>query len=204
MKTMLILGGDRIARSALSVLKVTENLSIVIDQSTDIKRVARLIIKKRLPLLLVIKMLFCEIKRPKPLVFLPDLPVIKSNKDLLALIGKIKPERIVLFRAGLVISKDVISIGIPLLNIHCAKLPEYSGLGSIYRAIRDNAIEQFATLHRVTTTIDEGEVFDIEPFRLDLENSYCFNEDIAYQAGIVLLKRTIGCHISDLHKQCPA
>jgi folate-dependent phosphoribosylglycinamide formyltransferase PurN len=189
---MLILGGDRIAQSALRRLELnSESLLVVIDRSTNIKRVIRLILRKRLSVLLVIKMLICEYKRSTGTVFISNYPVIKNNKDLLGVIDSFKPESILLFRAGLVINKAVISRGIPLLNIHCAKVPEYGGLGSIDRALRDNAVEQNATLHQVTTTIDEGIVFDVEPFYLDRKRSYCYNENIAYEAGFKLLLRSV-------------
>lgn len=77
------------------------------------------------------------------------------------------------------------------MNIHCAKVPEYGGLGSIERAIKNRALEQYATLHQVTTTIDKGEIFDLEPFYLDAQKSYCFNENTAYEAGLRLLSRTV-------------
>lgn len=191
MKTMLILGGDRIAQKALECLRESDNLVIVIDRSTSIKRVAKLIWKKRLGLILIFKMFLCEFRRTAFSDHSFALPRITNNKDLLALLDKHKPERVVLFRAGLVINKDVISRGIPLLNIHCANVPDYGGLGSIERALKDNALEQNATLHQVTTTIDEGQVYDVEPFQIDKSKSYCYNEEVAYQAGLKLLYRTI-------------
>lgn len=193
MKTMLILGGDRIGQKAMEYLKESESLVIVVDRSTSIKRVAKLILRKRLSPILILKMLICEFRRPSSDVPSIVSPGIVNNKDLLALLDTHKPERVVLFRAGLLINREVISQGIPLFNIHCANVPEYGGLGSIDRALKDNAFEQNATLHQVTTTIDEGQVFDVEPFRLDASKSYCHNEDFAYQAGLKLLYRTIGC-----------
>ena len=192
MKTLLILGGDSIGRSALKDLKQTNELLVAIDKSTSIKRVTRLILKRRLALFIVIKMLFCEFKRPVPRVSFSNFPIIKTNTDLLDIIQNYEPERVVLFRAGLVINTKVISKGIPLMNIHCAIVPKYGGLGSIHRAIKDRAISQNATLHQVTETIDNGEVFDFEPYELDLNKSYCFNENKAYRAGLRLLSRTIG------------
>ena len=189
---MLILGADHIAQMALVRLKKSDALVIAIDRSTNIKRVVKLIWKKRLRLNLVFKMLLCEFKRVSTVAPSFEFPRIANNKDLLALLNKHKPERVVLFRAGLLINEDVISQGIPLLNIHCANVPEYGGLGSIDRALKDNALEQNATLHQVTTTIDEGQVFDLEPFHLDISKCYCHNEDVAYQAGLKLLFRTIG------------
>ena len=197
MKTMLILGGDRITQSALNSLELnSESLLVVIDRSTTLKRVIRLIFRKRLSVLLVLKMLICEYKRSNRSVSQSNFSAIKNNKDLLEAIDSYKPEKILLFRAGLVINKEVISRGIPLLNIHCAKVPEYGGLGSIDRALRDNAVEQNATLHQVTTTIDEGIVVEVEPFVLDTKRSYCYNENIAYEAGLKLLFRCVKSSVS--------
>ena len=192
MKTLLILGGDKIARSALGALTASGDLMIAIDNSTSIKRVLTLIAKRRIGLFLLIKMIVCELMRKDPDLSTKDFARIKSNSDVLRIIEEFKPQRICLFRAGLVISREVIERGIPLMNIHCAKVPEYGGLGSIDRAIKDGAVEQHATLHQVTTTIDRGEIFDLEPFYLNTKKSYCINENIAYQAGLRLLSRTIG------------
>ena len=192
MKTMLILGRDRIAAKALENLKESDSLVIVIDRSTSIRRVAKLIFRKRLSFLLILKMIICDSRRKSPAVPSVSFPRIADNKDLLVHLNKYKPDRVVLFRAGLVINKEIISQGIPLFNIHCANVPEYGGLGSIARALKDGALEQNATFHQVTTTIDEGQVFDLEPFQLGLSRSYCQNEDIAYQAGLQLLYRILG------------
>jgi methionyl-tRNA formyltransferase len=191
MKTILILGSDRIAQKALEGLKESGSLIIVVDRSTNIKRVVRLLWKKRLRLTFFFKMLICELRRSSSALPSTTLPGIVNNKDLLDLLRKHEPDRVVLFRAGLVINNDILAQGIPLLNIHCAKVPEYGGIGSIDRALKDNALEQNATLHQVTTAIDEGQVFDVEPFQLSASKSYCHNEDVAYQAGLKLLHRTI-------------
>lgn len=196
MKTMLILGGDRIAQRALTCPNISAaSPLIVIDRSTSLRRVARLVWRGRLPLLLVFKMFYCEQMRkplPKSQQFFPEM---KCNSDLITLIDEYRPARIILFRAGLVINKDVISRGIPLLNIHCANVPEYGGLGSINRALKDRSLHQNATLHQVTTTIDEGAVFDVEPYLLDIKQSYCYNENVAYEAGLRLLLRSVNSEI---------
>ena len=192
MKTLLILGGDKIARDALGTITASNNLMVAIDNSTSLGRVVRLIAKRRIGLLLIIKMILCELIRTDPKISVKDFASIKNNSDVLRIIDEFKPQRIYLFRAGLVISREVIDRGIPLMNIHCAKIPEYGGLGSIARAIKDKAVEQHATLHQVTTTIDRGDVLDLEPFYLDPRKTYCFNENVAYQAGLRLLTRTVG------------
>jgi len=197
MKTMLILGNDCIAHKAMAALSsVNSKPIIVLDKSTDIKRILKLVWRGRLSLFLLIKMYFCELIRS----FSGSLPirsdfVIKNNHDLLSVINDQRPNRIVLFRAGLVINSEIIYQGIPLLNIHCANVPEYGGLGSIFRALKDGSVKQNATLHKVTTTIDKGHVYDVLPFELNLRKSYCNNENVAYEAGVQLLIRSLNSDI---------
>ena len=191
MKTLLILGNDKIASSAfnLNILK-NKNIIIAIDYSSNYKRVISIVFKKRISFFLLIKMFFSELFR-KSIKTNLNLNRIDSNKDIIDLIQKFNPKRVVLFRAGLIISKKVISLNVPIMNIHCAKVPEYGGIGSIQRALKDKHFIQQATLHQVTTTIDKGEVFDTNPYELNPNKSYFFNENIAYKSGLVLLKRTL-------------
>lgn len=196
MKTMLVFGADRIAQQALASLEpVDSTLVFVIDKSTSTKRLAKLIWRRRLSIRLVIKMLICELRRKRIDVSKFPLNAIRNNNDLLNLMDAHRPGRVILFRAGLVINKEIISRGIPLLNIHCANVPKYGGLGSIERALCDNAIHQNATLHQVTTAIDKGDIFDVEPYDLDKGKPYCYNENIAYFAGIRLLLRSVKSNI---------
>ena len=88
-------------------------------------------------------------------------------QDLINEVKKNSPQRIILFRAGLIINKSVISLGVPLLNVHCAKIPEFGGIGSIAKALRNKSFEQEATLHEVSKKIDEGKVIDTEKFSLN-------------------------------------
>ena len=76
-----------------------------------------------------------------------------------------------------------------ILNIHCAKIPEYGGIGVLDRALNDKAYNQEATLHIITERIDEGEVITVEPYKLQESLSYRENENIAYDAGIKLFNR---------------
>lgn len=193
MKTLLVLGNDKIAGRAFESLKLNlsdENLVVVVDKTTSFSRVLKLIKSGSLSFKLVLKMLISEWRRKENRP--PDsLTSIKSNNNLLEVIQKTNPQRIILFRAGLIVSKTIISTDIPILNIHCANVPEYGGIGSISRALDDNALEQSACLHVVTTTIDEGEVIDRESYNLMSQEQYHVNENIAYEAGIRLLVRTL-------------
>lgn len=194
MKTLMILGDDKIS-SSVKVIPELKHPDIIfaIDKSTNIKRILRLIFRRRINLTLLIKMVWCELGRENILGNRPEHSIfeIKNNENLLSLIDEFNPSRVILFRAGLIINSEVITRGVPLMNIHCAKLPVYGGLGSIYRALNDGAIHQAASLHRVTTRIDEGEIIDEEPYTLDLGKCYCENENTAYSAGINLLRRCL-------------
>jgi methionyl-tRNA formyltransferase len=191
MKRILILGCDRIARQALRDLPELEDLLVVVDRSVSLKRIVKLVLKGRLNPSLVVKMFICECSRSKGSVSLEHLPSIRSNQDLLRLIESARPTHVFLFRAGLIINESVIALGLPLMNIHCADVPEYGGLGSIHRAMKDGSLSQNATLHEVTASIDNGRVLDKEPYLLDLKLSYCANENNAYEAGIRLLIRAL-------------
>ena len=158
---------------------------IVVDRSTSLSRIFKLIRKRVLSFRLVCKMFICEKFRKG------DHPPascisIRNNNDLIELIEKHHPDEVILFRAGLIINKNVLSMGTKILNIHCSRLPDYGGIGTINCALIKKDINQTATLH-VVTKIDEGEVVQTFPYRLDLAACYCKNEDIAYSAGLELL-----------------
>ena len=111
---------------------------------------------------------------------------IANNIELLGIIRRYDIKKIVIFRGGLIVNKKILGLGIEVLNIHCAKLPEYGGIGVIGRALKDKAYQQEATLHKIVTRIDGGEVLSTEPYTLMPNRSYLFNENIAYDAGIRL------------------
>ena len=160
------------------------------DESGSISRIVKLVRGRKLSPRLVLKMLFCEITRRSVKTRI-GCKKITSNNDLLELITNYSPCKVILFRAGLIINKTVLAAGVLFYNIHCAKIPEYGGIGSIHRAIRDKSFKQTATLHQVTESIDSGVVYDTEPYELNPELGYCANEDKAYDAGIRLLVRVI-------------
>ena len=191
MKKLFIISNDKIGRKAIHLLEQNKSndLHVVIDKSSSLKRVFKLIIKGIMPLNLVVKMFFAELFRKDYSII--NYSEIKTNKDLLRLIDEINPAKIILFRAGLIINKKVIEKKIPLLNIHCANVPEFGGLGSIQKAITHKAYNQNACLHHVTVKIDEGEVLAKEPYTLSPKRSYFANENIAYEAGIKLILREL-------------
>jgi methionyl-tRNA formyltransferase len=188
--TLLVVGNDRISRLALEQVRDIPDVVVAVDVSTSAARLVRLIRRGRLSIPLVLRMFGCE-RRRRSVALTVRHERISSNLELVRLIERISPRRIVLFRAGLIVGPAVLSTGVPVMNIHCARIPEYGGIGSIDRALRDGAYSQCATLHQVTTRIDEGEVHATEPYQLDPADGYCSNEDRAYDAGIRLLKRVL-------------
>jgi hypothetical protein len=189
-KTLLIIGNDKISARVLAVLPTDPNLVVVLDRSTSAGRVLRLLGRGSLSVWLLVRMLWCELRRRAVPARSADASI-TCNADVVRLIERYAPQRVVLFRAGLIINRMVLATGAQIMNIHCARIPEFGGIGSIDRALRAGVYEQFATLHQVTDAIDSGVVFGTEPYELDPALGYCANEDRAYAAGQRLLLRTL-------------
>lgn len=190
MSNLLVLGNDKIAGLAYKKISNLDDLDILIDKSTNVKRIIKLLRKKRIQIGLVLKMFWAELSRngSKPPSHLSS---IYSNKDLCQKLQKASYNKVYLFRAGLVINESVLKLGFLILNIHAARIPEYGGIGSINRALKDKVYEQCASLHVITKEIDQGEVLDQEPYILNQSQSYMKNEEIAYNAAISLLVRSL-------------
>lgn len=186
MTTLLVVGDDKIGRRLLHRLGGWQG-TIVLDRSSNLGRAWRLLRRGSLTYQNCLQMAWANLCRPD--FPAPDGPAIRSNAELLKLILAEQVEQVFLFRAGLIVSKSILGLGVDVLNVHCARIPEYGGLGSLPRALADGACDQVATLHRVTERIDRGEVLDTEPYNLDPTQSFRWNEDIAYEAGIRLLSR---------------
>lgn len=190
--TIVVLGNDKIGSRAMALRGLDrEGVEVYLDRSSSYRRVWKLIRRGSLRVGLVLKMALAEFLRPRATSVVVPKGEIRSNGDLISLIREKQPDRVLFFRAGLIVSKKAISCGVPLLNIHCAKVPEYGGLGSIERALVDGALEQCATLHQITETIDRGEVFETEPYQLVAGDRYYVNENRAYEVGVRLLERVI-------------
>lgn len=190
MKNLIIIGNDKIAGGVSEQVSRLGSCIVYVDKSTNISRVIKLIKKRVISPTLLVKMIVCETLRKggRPSA---KLPSIHKNEDLLSAITTHNPDRLILFRAGLIVNSSVIAAGVPVLNIHAAIVPDYGGIGSIERAIKSKAYAQHASLHVVTTRIDEGEVIDRVDYQLDPDLSYFQNEEVAYRAAQQLLLKTI-------------
>lgn len=190
MKTILVTGNDKIGNRAAQAVRPFGNVRILVDSSTNAVRCLRLLRKKSLSPVMLAILAGCEFMRRGNR---PDkcFPRIRSHRDLLSKIQADSPDEIVLFRAGLIIPANWLRLAPRILNIHAANIPEYRGLGAVARALEEGAWEQHACLHEVTADIDDGPVFDRQPYRLNPVQSYCRNEEAAYEAAIQLLVRHI-------------
>lgn len=192
-KNILIISNDKIGRKALTRIREADidlsNFCVLVDKSSTVFRILRLWALKRISISSLKKMFFADLKR-KDFDKINESHEIYSNKDLHRIIESEKPSKVLMFRAGLIIDKANLSGNVMFMNIHCADIPDFSGLCAIERALRENSLKQRACLHVVTQTIDDSsQILDFEPYLLNPESSYFENEEIAYNAGIELLIR---------------
>lgn len=152
-------------------------------------RMLHLIRRRRLRLRHVFQMAHAAICRPR--MPRPDHPRIRTNAELLDKLRQLSPTAVYCYRAGLILSREVLDEGIPCFNIHCAKLPEYAGLAAICRALEAGDYQQEAVLHRMTVRIDVGAALRRELYFLNPDLSYQENEKKAFTAGLRLLLRTL-------------
>jgi folate-dependent phosphoribosylglycinamide formyltransferase PurN len=195
MTSIVLVGSDKIGRKFVAELGEGWRERVFFDTSSNFRRILKLIRRGVLSLTTILKMASAEMLRRDYQV--EAFKTIADNKGLLEQIRQTGAKRVYLFRAGLIVNRDVLSAGVTIMNVHCAKIPEYGGLGSIERAIRDGAWAQAATMHVVTSRIDEGDVIALEPYELSPSKSYLHNENVAYEAGIKLLMRVLREELGD-------
>jgi folate-dependent phosphoribosylglycinamide formyltransferase PurN len=184
---LLIVSNDKLGRKLINKLEEKKvDITIVYDQSSNLKRVIKLITRGVVRLPIFLKMYLAELKR-KDFKVNGDYDSIKTNQELIEILHKNSIKEVFLFRAGLIINKKVIDTGVKILNTHCARLPQYGGLASISRALKNKDYNQKATLHQVTKKIDSGIIFNELPYELSASKSYFENEEIAYNEGIQML-----------------
>lgn len=182
-KTIYVIGDDKIGRAAMNALG--KDKKVFRNQSVGTRRVLKLVRKNVIELRDIITMVLADLRRDDQSI--PEFPIIKTNEDLLDCLSVEKPDRVICFRAGLVLNRKVLSLGPQFLNIHCADLPDFAGLGSIPRALRQGILDQNACLHEMLPEIDAGRILHKAPYQLSRTRSYRENEDIAYAAGRKIL-----------------
>ena len=192
---ILVVGNSKVGWRLLRRLPLDWGGVVLRDGSTSLFRVWRLVRSRRLPLGLLARMVWAEIRRSDAPFLRGEL--VASNAEVLAAIKEVQAKRVLLFYVGLVLSREVIEAVPDALNVHCARLPTYGGIGAIASALKRCDWHQEATLHRVTTRLDGGEVVDAEPYDLSPHKGYSGNEEVAYEAGIRLVLRALGMRAED-------
>lgn len=192
MKTLFIIGDDKIGRATINSVGLSDH--VWLNRSTSFGRVLKLVQKRIITIGEIMQMVMADQLRKDFKV--PDFPIIRTNQDLIKVLEVQKPDRVICFRAGLVLGRAVLDYDIQFLNIHCADLPDFGGLGSIPRALKAGAYAQNACLHEMQVRIDSGRVLYREPYQLSQHHSFKTNEDVAYGAGQKILKKIITNEIS--------
>ena len=200
-KILVLVGNDKIGRSAIHALEKTQmdsDLNILIDSSSNFKRVIELLKKKKISPYLLFLMFTSELFRKR--ILIKNYKKIYSVDELKKIIKKDFPKIVLMYRCGLIINKDILNLGISFYNIHASKLPDYGGIGTIYKALKDKSYNQCATLHEVITKIDGGKVIDTYPYKLNKNQNYFKNEEIAYEAGTNLFIKSLKYIIKNINK----
>ena len=183
MKIVYVIGDDKIGRKAMNLLGGGQ--IIYRNQSVDALRILKLIRRRVVTFSEIFKMFIADLRRQK--IQVSDYPILKSNEDIVEMVECEKPDVVICFRAGLVLSDKVLDMPPRFLNIHCASLPEFGGIGTISRALKARKFNQNACLHEIILEIDSGEVLHKESYQLSKNKRYSENEDIAYLAGYKIL-----------------
>jgi len=190
-KILLIAGNDKLGRKLIVRMEGRFPVHFAINPSNSIKRIRNLIFKWRaLSLRALVNISFAELTRRDYKI--KPMEVVRNNGEILALIKKLGITEVYIFRIGIIINKKLLSSGVDFYNVHCARLPDYRGLGQVYRIYEDRAFDQVATLHRVVEKIDAGEIIETRHYKMRHDLPYRKNEEIAYEAGMDLLISFIG------------
>ena len=184
-KALLIIGNDKIGRKLINQIEEKDDFVIALYNTRDYKRLFKLIlINQTLSINAALHMIVAELLRKNSIV--ENLDFVTSNDDIQQLIKSKNIKKVVLFRAGIIINNNLLSSDVDFFNIHCAKIPEFGGIGQIFRIYKEKAFRQVATLHKVEKEIDRGEVIATKDYLLDESLTYLECENIAYNTGIEL------------------
>lgn len=183
----LVVGNDRLAKSLVHGLGVNPEVTILIDKSNNIFRIMRVVRKGSLSIRALINISISSLSRPRSLAT-KSMVAFRNCVELRRLLDEFDIDQVILFRASIIIDSDLLADRYVFYNIHCARLPEFPGLGSLFRAWKEGEALQYAQIHRVSSEIDQGEILFRRSFEIPPNVSYRICEDIAYRAGFGLVK----------------
>lgn len=182
---LIVVGNDKFGRKLISIIeKNNVNVSICLDKSSSLLRVFYLLVRRKICWKCCLKIGVASIFRKNYLI--GKYPIVRNNNELKNNLYTLKPQKVYFFRAGIIVSKELLQ-SYTMINIHCADIKKYPGLGAICKAIKDGVYDQVATMHKMTQKIDAGDIVATKPYHLGKGLSFRKNEEIAYEAGIRLL-----------------
>lgn len=187
-KKLILFGSDKISNFYEKRSYHFNNIIIARDSSTNLKRILKLLYRRSLNIKILYKIFYANILR-KTIKVKNNIPLINNNKELLKICKKNHVTTLILFKVGLIIKSELLNSKIKIINIHCADLPAYAGLGAIYKAIKNKDFKQYACAHIVHENIDTGNILYKFKYKLSPNKTYLENENAAYEAGFELLKK---------------
>ncbi len=100
-------------------------------------------------------------------------PKDSTYSEFIQAVHSIKPDLIWVFSYSMILQSDILSIPPKgALNIHGALLPQYRGANPTQWAILNEEFETGATLHMMTSGIDEGPILDQNVIPLFFEDTW--------------------------------
>ena len=112
----------------------------------------------------------------------------KNKQDLLNHLNNLKPKLVFVFRGSYIFPPSILE-NFTIINIHCSDISKekYRGLGGVYFSFIDKEEETFASMHKMETEIDSGDIISTKQYCFDFKKNYYHNENIAFDTGIQLL-----------------
>jgi methionyl-tRNA formyltransferase len=119
--------------------------------------------------------------------------IYENEQQLLKQLKEKKPELLVLAWWPYIIHDEILSLGIPVINLHPSYLPFNRGKYPAYWAIVDDT-PFGATIHRVDAGVDTGGILWQAPVSLDPTDT----GDTAYQKAVFAMRDLCGRNLRDI------
>lgn len=118
-----------------------------------------------------------------------ELRPVSSIVELRELVGQKKWTLLLAFGTGVIVPADVLETpGLVAVNVHAAS-PDYPGRDPHHFAAYDAVSRYGATMHYMTTAVDQGPIIDVEWFSPPTDAAPCDLLALANQAGLRLVER---------------
>ncbi len=123
-------------------------------------------------------------------------------RPLIEVIEECQPDMIISVLYPKIVAKEIIE-KIPCFNLHCAPLPEYAGWNSTLWAILNEEETFGATLHEMSTNVDEGNVIHKGSFPIPRQVTNIELYQLAHEDGYRIFCENIPRLISDTYFSTP-